>query len=157
MTDAQLAGLVARLRRLADEQLAPLLARAMAPVVQERIDAGFRARKSPDGVAWTSAKQVRPHPLLVASGRLRRGFSVQATASGIRVRNAVPYATVQQRGARLRRRRRNGGHRGKVRLGSRLPARPMVPATRWASTSSIQLRSAAKGLVRALLGRTAPR
>jgi phage gpG-like protein len=78
-----------------------------------QIAEGFDEQRDPYGNAWAPTKDRRS-PILERSGDLRDGFTVVVTGTGLRIRNAMPYAGVHQFG---------DPDRG-------IPARPMVPVER---------------------------
>lgn len=138
--DGKLRALVDRLARTARGELTAAVRRELARQTQEEIARTFRERRSPDGSAWKPVRNKRGAPL-VESGALRGGFDVEVSANGVRVRNDVAYANVHQRGGRIRRRIRAKKNR---RFGARatvIPARPMVPTSRWGPAPEQRLRA----------------
>lgn len=140
--DAKLRALLERLTRAARGELASSIRRDLAKQTHEEIARSFRERRSPDGSTWKPVNKKSGAPL-VASGALRSGFDVEVTDQGVRVRNDVAYANVHQHGGRIRRRRRIARSKTKRRLGARaavIPARPMVPTSRWGPAPERRLR-----------------
>jgi phage gpG-like protein len=154
--DAKLRALIARVERAASGNLAKRVRQALAEQTREEIARTFRERRSPDGASWKpTANGGTP---LVASGALRGGFDVTVTPAGVRVTNAADYANVHQHGGRIRRRKRGSAPRRRRRFGGRggngvIPARPMVPTSRWGAAPTLRLRAAASRVVRVFLKR----
>ncbi|MBI2392815.1 MAG: phage virion morphogenesis protein [Deltaproteobacteria bacterium] len=155
--DGKLRKLVELLARASSGQLARSMRSALAQQTREEIDRSFRERRSPDGTAWPPLKSNVGAPL-IRSGALRSGFDVSVTAKGVSVTNAVSYASVHQRGARLRgRRRATKKARGRSSFGARravIPARPMVPAARWGPAPTSRLQALASRIVRQFFRKT---
>jgi phage gpG-like protein len=147
--DAKLKALVARLESAARGQMAAALRKELAARTRDEIDRAFADRRSPDGRGWPPTK--RGGAPLDRSGALRAGFEVNATDAGVRVTNSVPYANVHQHGGRLRRRRRPRGARRVSRVfgfgAGAVPARPMVPTSRWGPGPTARLRAASSRIV----------
>jgi phage gpG-like protein len=122
----------------------------LASRTRDEIDRSFTERRSPSGSAWKPTK-LGGTPL-DKSGALRGGFSVSVTTAGVSVSNHVAYANVHQQGGRIRHRRRRGrGARRVARLfsfgGGAIPARPMVPSSRWGPGPTTRLRVASSRIV----------
>jgi len=154
--DRQLLALVQRLGAL--RTLRPTASRALAPLVRSELASSFTRAQSPDGRPWPARAKPTAHPPLQASGRLRRGFSIEPDGAGVRVVQRTPYAAAHQHGARLRRARTRRRRRGAMHLLQRalLPARPFVPVARWAPKSHARLLRCTRDTVRILLGITRP-
>jgi len=151
--DAKLRALMARLLRAASGEVTQQLRRELTEQVRDEIDRSFRERRAPGGSAWKPVRKKEGGAPLVDSGALRSGFDVTSTNNGVRVTNRIAYANVHQRGARIRRRRR-GKTRKRAFLGGRsavIPARPMVPSSRWGPGPTSRLRATASRVVRKLL------
>ncbi|MBI2388643.1 MAG: phage virion morphogenesis protein [Deltaproteobacteria bacterium] len=150
--DGKLRALMERLLRATRGEVAQQLRRELAKQTREEIDRAFRERRSPDGPSWKPRKGKGGAPL-VESGALRSGFDVSATNDGVAVSNRVAYASVHQHGGRIRRRRR-GKARKRQAFGARggvIPARPMVPSSRWGPGPTSRLRAVASRVVRKFL------
>jgi phage gpG-like protein len=147
--DAKLRALVARLESAARGHLALTLRKELAARTRDEIDRAFADRRSPDGRGWAPTKAGGAP--LDRTGALRGGFDVTPTNAGIRVTNSVPYANVHQHGGRIRRRRRTARSRHASRVfkfgGGVIPARPMVPASRWGPRPTARLRAASSRIV----------
>lgn len=150
--DAKLRQLMERLRRVARGDLGQQLRRELAAQTRSEIDRSFRERRSPDGSSWKPLRRADGGAPLVDSGALRSGFDVEVTDGGVRVRNHVAYANVHQRGGRIRRRRgRATKTKAKRRFGGGatvIPARPMVPTSRWGPAPEKRLRAISSRTVR---------
>jgi phage gpG-like protein len=153
--DPKLRALIARLERVASGKLVEELRRAYVSETREQLRRAFDESRSPSGDRWPSLKTRNGKPL-VDTGALRDAFDVEQTRDGVRVSNSKPYAKAHQTGFRIRRRR--GGKNVKRRRafgrgGGRVPARPMVPTSRWGSHGERALRAVATRIVRRFLRR----
>jgi len=148
--EAKLRALIARLERAATGKLVDELRNAYAAETREQIRRAFDESRSPSGQRWPSLKARSGKPL-VESGALRDGFDVEETRDGVRVTNSKSYAKAHHTGFRIRRRRGNktGKRRRSLgRGGRRVPARPMVPTSRWGSHGEHALRALGSRIVR---------
>ncbi len=70
------------------------LAEKMSEWIRKTIDREFFTHADPYGKRWPGRKQPdrRTNPLMVRTGDLMTGFAETATADGVKVENAVPYA-----------------------------------------------------------------
>lgn len=150
--DAKLRALVARIERAASGRLIGELRRAYVSETREQLRRAFDESRSPSGEHWPALKARNGKPL-VESGALRDAFDVEQTRDGVRVSNSKPYAKAHQTGFRIRRRRGKNGKRRRAfgRGGGRVPARPMVPTSRWGSHGERALRAVATRVVRRFL------
>jgi len=123
-----------------------LLSPALKRTAAEQIERSFRTATDPDGRAWPRLRSRTGTPL-VDSGALRGSFVVETTSAGLRVRSRVRYARMHQNGASVRRRRSRRRKAASPRAVA-IPARPMVPTSRWGSQWKLEIRTTAKRAMR---------
>lgn len=148
--DTKLRRLAERLGRAASGQLLAELRRTYVAETQTQIGRSFAEGRSPTGEKWPALKKGARSPL-VASGTLRNGFDVTASRDGVHVTNVEPHAQAHQRGFRIRRRQRGRSRKRRSAFGAgggRVPARPMVPTSRWGPHAEQALRALASRIVR---------
>jgi len=154
---AKLRALIERIRGLAHVAFRKTVSASIAKAATSEVRREFSTGRDPFDHPWARTKGRGATPLR-GSGRLAGSFSPAVTPEGFTLRSNVAYARVHQRGKRIRPRR---GKTLRFRVGNQwvaakavtIPARKILPTSRWGPRWSEGTRKAAALVLLAFMKR----